>query len=77
MKELSPHERARDSATQGKEDDVGSDGRSARGPAAAGGLVGPLWFIGWLFTLAFAKLLWWQIILGLVIWPYYLGVAAR
>lgn len=54
-----------------------SDGRSNVGPAAAGGLVGPLWFIGWLFTLAFAKLVWWQIILGLVIWPYYLGVAAR
>ena len=34
------------------------------GPAAAGGLVGPLWFIGWLFTLAFAKLVWWQIIFG-------------
>ena len=54
-----------------------ADGKSNVGPAAAGGLVGPLWFIGWLFTLAFAKLVWWEIILGLVIWPYYLGVAAR
>jgi hypothetical protein len=39
--------------------------------------IGMFWFIGWLFTIAFAKLLWWQAFLGLVIWPYYLGVAAR
>ncbi len=39
--------------------------------------VGIFWFIGWLFTIAFAKLLWWEALLGLVIWPYYLGLAAR
>ena len=43
----------------------------------AGGLIGGFWFIGWLFTIAFAQLLWWQAILGLVIWPYYLGLAVR
>ncbi len=42
-----------------------------------GSLAGALWFGGWLFTIAFAKLLWWQAILGLVVWPYYLGVLAR
>ena len=36
---------------------------------------GPIWFIGWLFTIGFAKLVWWKAILGLVIWAYYLGVA--
>lgn len=41
------------------------------------GIGGVIWFIGWLFTLAFAHLWWWQAILGLVIWPYYLGVALR
>jgi hypothetical protein len=41
------------------------------------GLGGAIWFIGWLFTIAFAKLIWWQIILGIVIWPYYLGLAVR
>jgi hypothetical protein len=41
------------------------------------GLVGTIWFIGWLFTLAFAKLIWWQALLGILIWPYYLGLAAR
>ncbi len=39
--------------------------------------IGIFWFIGWLFTIAFAKLIWWQALLGLVVWPYFLGVAAR
>ena len=43
----------------------------------AGSFVGGIWLIGWMFTIAFAKLLWWQALLGLVIWPYYLGLAAR
>lgn len=43
-------------------------------PGAAGGVI---WFIGWLFTIAFAQLSWWQIIVGIVIWPYYLGLAVR
>ncbi|HNR23966.1 MAG TPA: hypothetical protein PKG50_00845 [Candidatus Bipolaricaulis anaerobius] len=38
---------------------------------------GMFWFAGWLFTLAFTKLLWWQAILALVVWPYYLGVHLR
>jgi len=42
-----------------------------------GSQIGILWFIGWLFTIAFARLLWWQAIIGLVIWPYYLGIAVR
>ena len=42
--------------------------------AAAGGTI---WFIGWLFTISFAQLVWWKIILGLVIWPYFLGQAVR
>lgn len=42
-----------------------------------GEFAGMFWFAGWLFTLAFTKLLWWQAILALVIWPYYLGVRLR
>ena len=41
------------------------------------GLVGALWCIGWMFTLAFAKLIWWQALLAIIVWPYYLGVAVR
>lgn len=36
-------------------------------------LAGAVWFIGWLFTIGFAKLVWWQMILGIVAWPYFLG----
>ena len=39
--------------------------------------MGIIWFIGWMFTIAFAELIWWQALLGLIIWPYYLGVAVR
>ncbi len=49
----------------------------AKGAGAAGGIGGTIWFGGWLFTIAFAKLIWWQAILGIIIWPYYLGSAVR
>lgn len=39
--------------------------------------MGIIWFIGWLFTLAFANLGFGKALLALVIWPYYLGVAVR
>lgn len=34
---------------------------------------GGVWFIGWLFTIGFLHLSFWQGVLGIVIWPYYLG----
>ena len=37
--------------------------------------IGPIWFMGWLFTVGYANLVWWQILLGLVVWPYFLGQA--
>lgn len=36
-------------------------------------LAGVFWFAGWLFTISYAHLVWWKIILGLVVWPLYLG----
>lgn len=42
-----------------------------------GSSIGIFWVIGWLFTIAFAQLVWWQAILGVVVWPYYLGLAVR
>ena len=42
-----------------------------------GSAVGGLWFAGWLFTLAFTQPIWWKALLGLIIWPYYLGLAVR
>ncbi len=40
-------------------------------------LAGMLWFAGWLFTIAFAKLVWWKAVLGLIVWPYFLGEHVR
>jgi hypothetical protein len=40
-------------------------------------LAGMLWFTGWLFTIAFANLVWWKILLGLVVWPLFLGFELR
>jgi hypothetical protein len=39
--------------------------------------LGIIWVVGWMFTIAFAKLIWWQALLALLLWPYYLGLAAR
>jgi hypothetical protein len=43
---------------------------------SSGGL---LWFAGWLFTVGYLKLAFWQGLLALFVWPYYIGtaVAAR
>lgn len=39
--------------------------------------LGILWLIGWLFTISFAKLVWWKAALGILLWPYFLGLALR
>jgi len=38
---------------------------------------GVFWTAGWLFTIAFAKLIWWKALLALVIWPWYMGLVLR
>ena len=48
--------------------------RGGSAPAAGAGV---FWFMGWLFTIAFANLVWWKIILGIVVWPYFLGIQVR
>jgi hypothetical protein len=49
----------------------------ARAPAAGPPLSGTLWFAGWLFTIAYAKLVWWKALVALVVWPYFLALALR
>ena len=36
-------------------------------------LPGGLWAIGWLFTIGYLHLSFWEGVLGIIIWPYYLG----
>lgn len=47
---------------------------SGGAPAASGGVI---WFIGFLFTWGFTNPVWWKIVLGIIIWPYYLAQAVR
>lgn len=35
------------------------------------------WLAGWLFTIFFARLVWWKALLAIVAWPYFLALAAR
>ncbi len=49
----------------------------SKGSAATGISGGVIWFIGWLFTISFAQLVWWKIILGIVVWPFFLGQELR
>ena len=35
--------------------------------------VGLLWIAGWLFSIGYLKLAFWQGLLALFIWPYYIG----
>jgi hypothetical protein len=43
----------------------------------AGALIGPVWLIGWLFTIGYCGLPFWRAVLALVIWPHFLGAALR
>ena len=40
---------------------------------SSGAAAAAIWFIGWLFTISFAHLVWWKIVLGVVVWPLFLG----
>lgn len=37
------------------------------------GFAGTAWFAGWLFSLGFLHLGFWNGVLAIVLWPYYLG----
>jgi hypothetical protein len=37
--------------------------------------IGLLWIAGWLFTIGYLKLAFWQGVLAIVIWPFYIGAA--
>ncbi len=39
----------------------------------SGAVGGVLWFMGWLFTIGYLKLNFVNGLLGLIIWPYFLG----
>jgi hypothetical protein len=54
---------------------VGDEKQVIKSKVEMAGMVGPLWFIGWLFTIGYVGLPFWKGVLALVLWPYYLGSA--
>jgi hypothetical protein len=54
-----------------------SEHDQTKSPAGTSQLGGMLWFAGWLFTIGFAQLVWWKALLGVIAWPYFLGMALR
>ena len=36
-------------------------------------MTGGVWVAAWLFTIGFLKLTFWQGVIALLLWPYYLG----
>ena len=43
----------------------------------SGMFLGPLWVMGWLYTIGFLKLSFMKGVLAVVLWPYFMGVFFR
>jgi uncharacterized membrane protein len=56
---------------------MGDEGKVRYRSGHAGTITGPLWFIGWLFTIGYLRLAFWKGVLALIVWPYYLGSFLR
>jgi hypothetical protein len=56
---------------------MSSEEKPKTGRVHTSGTAGAFWFAGWMFTIVFAKLIWWKLLLALVIWPWYLALAVR
>ena len=52
---------------------MGLERTFVQGKMEMAGLVGPLWFMGWLFTLGYCHLGLPRALWALVVWPFYLG----
>jgi len=37
--------------------------------------LGLIWVVGWLFSIGYLGLSFWQGVLAIIIWPYYIGAA--
>ncbi|MDD4857976.1 MAG: hypothetical protein PHD74_07700 [Candidatus Krumholzibacteria bacterium] len=51
--------------------------KSCCSSANFGAIIGPIWCMGWLFSIGFLGLSFWKAVLAIIIWPYYLGVFFR
>jgi hypothetical protein len=44
-----------------------------KGKMHVAGISGPIWAMGWLFTIGYVHLPFGKAILAILLWPYYLG----
>ena len=54
---------------------MAGDKQEIKGKMEVAGITGPIWIMGWLFTIGYAHLPLGKAILGILLWPYYLGRA--
>ena len=41
--------------------------------AGSGTLLGPVWLMGWLFSIGYLHLSFWKGVLAIFVWPFFLG----
>ncbi len=52
-----------------------AESKGGGGHGSSASVSGPIWAIGWLFTIGYVHLpFFWKGVLALIIWPYYLGI---
>ena len=56
---------------------MANEARQGRSSGDLGVAVGPIWIMGWLFTIGFCSLKVSKAVFALVIWPYFLGAALK
>jgi hypothetical protein len=56
---------------------VNDERKSRSKTSECGVIIGPIWVIGWLFTVGYLGASFWKAVLALLFWPYFLGVALR
>ena len=54
---------------------MAGDKQVIRGKMNIGGISGPIWIMGWLFTIGYVHLPFGKAVLAILLWPYYLGQA--
>ena len=54
---------------------MGNEPKVITGRMDVAGLIGPIWVMGWLFTIGYVHLHLLKALFAIAIWPYYLGAS--
>jgi hypothetical protein len=54
---------------------MGEEKKIVRGKMEVAGIMGPIWIMGWLFTIGYTHLPFSKAVIALALWPYFLGSA--